>query len=208
MSAPAPALPELQIAGDVPQSDTALLLIDWINPLQFVGADALAGPAVEAAQSAARLKQALAGRGVPAIYVNDNFGAWTSDFRDLVRHCRGLKGAPAHLARLMAPRRGDLTLLKPRHSAFHATSLALLLAAMGARKLILAGVATDLCIQFSAMDAFQRGYALWVPADCTAAESVDRKLGALEWMERALKCHAQPAWAQGAGGIPIASSNA
>ncbi len=183
-----PQLPAL------PQAETVLLLVDMINPLDFDGAELLAPAALQAAVAAAALKRELGRRGVPAVYANDNFGHWQSDFRSLLAHCRRRKGAAAALARRMAPTPDDLTVLKPRHSAFHATPLALLLTRMGARQLVIAGLATDLCVQFTAMDAFQRGFALWVPADCTAAESTERKLAALSWMARALKCHVQPAW--------------
>ena len=154
----------------------------------------LAGPALQAAAAVAALKREAAARGVPAIYVNDNFGHWRSDFRSLVATCRRRKGPAARLARLLAPHARDFTVLKPRHSGFHATPLELLLERMGTRRLVVTGLATDICVQFTAMDAFLRGFALWVPADCTAAESRQRKQASLAWMARALKCHTRPAW--------------
>ena len=57
----------------------------------------------------------------------------------------------------------DLTVLKPCHSAFHATPLELLLARMHAKTLIIAGLAADICVQFTAMDAYVRGFELFVP---------------------------------------------
>lgn len=179
-------LPEL---ADLPHAPTVLLLVDFINPLQFDAAQLLAEPALQAASHAARLKRDACRRGVSTIYVNDNFGHWRSDFRDLVSHCRQLRGAAARIARLLAPRPEDLTVLKPRHSGFHATPLDMLLKRMGTQQLVIAGLSTDLCVQFTAMDAFLLGFALWVPADCSAAESPQRHEAALEWMARALKCH-------------------
>lgn len=181
-------------AAAMPRSRTALLLVDVINPLRFEGADALAAPALAAARRTARLKRALGARGVPAIYVNDNFGHWRSDFAQLVEHCLRRRGAAGELARLLAPRRGDFTVLKPRYSAFDSTPLELLLTRMASNELVVTGIATDLCVQFTAADAYVRGYALWVPADCTAAESPARKDEALRWMERALRCHVGAAW--------------
>jgi nicotinamidase-related amidase len=66
---------------------------------------------------------------------------------------------------------------------------------MGTQRLVVTGLATDLCVQFTAMDAYVRGFALWVPADCSAAEHPRRHQAALGWMARALKCHTQPAYA-------------
>ncbi|MDN3921541.1 cysteine hydrolase family protein [Roseateles violae] len=171
----------------LPRSRTVLLLVDFINPLQFDGAEALAPPALQAAAAAAALKKTLAARGVRAIYVNDNFGHWQSDFKALLAGCRRQGGAAAKLARLLAPGPDDLTVLKPRHSAFLATPLDLLLTQMQTRELVICGLATDLCVMFSAMDAFVRGYRLWLPEDCTAAESPAAKEAALQWMACALK---------------------
>ena len=104
-----------------------LLLVDLINTLQFDGAERLAPPALQAAAAVAALKRDAAARGVPAIYVNDNFGRWHSDFRALLTECRHHGGAAARLARLLAPRAEDFTVLKPRHSGFLGTPLAWLL---------------------------------------------------------------------------------
>ena len=75
---------------------TALLLIDFMNPLDFVGAKALAQRAVAAARHAAALKARLSAARVPVIYANDNFGRWRSDLKAVVRRCLepGCKGRP------------------------------------------------------------------------------------------------------------------
>lgn len=179
-----------------------LLVVDMLNPLQFDGAAALARPAVRAAGVIAALKRHLAADGVPAVYVNDNWGRWHADFAAIVAQCRACGGSAATLARRLAPGPHDLTLLKPRHSAFYGTPLALLLQQMGTRELVLTGVATDLCLMFTAMDAFERGFQLWIPSDCTAAESSARKRAALDWMGRALQARIDPA---PSGGMPFAA---
>jgi nicotinamidase-related amidase len=53
-------------------------------------------------------------------------------------------------------------------------------------------VATDICVQLTAMDGFLRGYKLQVPADCTAAESADYHKQSMAYMERVLKCDVSP----------------
>jgi nicotinamidase-related amidase len=187
--------PSRELSIELPRSRVALLVIDMINPLRFDGAEDLAEPAVAAARCTAALKRRLAGQGVPAIYVNDNFGHWRSDFQGLVALCRRGGGPSAALMRQLAPHRGDLTVLKPRHSAFFGTPLDLLLERIGARKLVITGLATDLCVQFSAADAYVHGFRLWVPEDCTAAESPERKQAALNWMRAALTCRTSAALA-------------
>lgn len=180
-----PRAPPIAAHG-LPDSPDVLLLIDYVNPLQFEEAAELAPKATRAAQATAALKSALTPRGVQTIYANDNYHTWHSEFRDLLRHCAQLPGAPAQMARTLEPTARDLTLLKPRHSAFFGTPLTLLLREMKTRRLILTGLSTDICVQFTAMDAFLHGYELWIPEDCTAAEREPYKLASLEYMRRVL----------------------
>jgi nicotinamidase-related amidase len=177
---------------ELPRSRRVLLLIDFINPLDFPKADALAGPALEAAAAAQQLARAARAQGMPVIYANDNFGRWRSDFPTMVKRLGAGRGASASMVRLLRPLRGDLTLLKPMHSAFFGTPLDILLDKMGARSVVLAGLATDICIQLTAADAFLRGLKVYAPQDCTAAESVQKKASALAYMRDILRCDTRP----------------
>lgn len=56
-----------------------------------------------------------------------------------------------------------------------------------ARRLVIGGLAADICVQLSAMDAVLRGYEVAVPSDCTAAETAEAKAQALAYMKRVLK---------------------
>lgn len=180
-------------APRLPVSDKVLILVDFINPLDFPGAETLAKPAIAAAAAAARLKARLAGQGVPTIYANDNYGIWQSDFHSLVASCLGMDGPSAEIARLLYPQADDLTILKPRHSAFFGSPLELLLDEMQARELVICGLATDICVQLTAMDAFLREYRIRVPADCTAAESTQAWKASLRYMAAILRCDVKPA---------------
>lgn len=179
-------------AEELPRSRSVLLLIDFINPMDFPGAEDLAEAAVEAARAASALKARLREAGVPAIYANDNYGGWQSDFKTLVERCAGSRDASGEMARLLRPQPGDLTVLKPRHSAFLGSPLDLLLTRIEAKELILTGVATDICVQLTAMDGFLRGFTLRVPADCCAAESAEHHKQSLAYMARILKCDTSP----------------
>lgn len=184
-----PARPRSRIgaAGELPHSETVLLLVDVINPLEFPEARRLERAALPAARATARLKARLSAAGAATVYANDNYGRWRSDFRDVYAYCVSRGGAAAELARLLAPTPDDIVILKPRHSAFYATPLDLLLTQMQARRLVVAGLAADICVQLTAMDATLRGYRLWVPRDCTAAESSELCNDALAYMRRVLK---------------------
>jgi nicotinamidase-related amidase len=165
---------------------TALLVIDFINALDFDGGERFAPAALRAARATARLRDSLP-RGIVTIYANDNFGDWTSDLRRVVAACtaRGSRGAA--MARLLAPRAGDLFVLKPRHSAFYQTPLDILLESLQVRRLILTGITTDMCVLFTANDAYVRGFELVVPPRCTAAMTPTRHREAMAYLRRVCK---------------------
>jgi nicotinamidase-related amidase len=179
----------------LPRSPRVLLLVDFINPLNFPGSEALAVGAVPAARATAKLKARLQAEGVATIYANDNYGVWQSDFHSLVSTCLGMEGPPGEIARLLYPQACDITILKPRHSAFHASPLELLLTEMEAEELVICGLATDMCVQLTAGDAFLREYPCWVPSDCNAAESARAKKASLAYMASVLKCDVRPSTA-------------
>ena len=189
-------------AEPLPKSARVLLLVDFINPLDFPSAKDIASAAVEAARITATLKRRLARQGVAVVYANDNYGVWRSDFDDGLADCLQREGEAGELARLLVPAEADLRILKPRNSAFHATPLALLLQRMETKELVIAGLATDLCVLHTAMDAHQHGFSLRVPADCTAAESPEGKRAALDTMRRHLGADTRPAAAQAPTGDP------
>lgn len=176
----------------LPQSREVLLLVDVINPLDFPTAADLLPGAAAAARAIARLKQRLARRGVAAIYANDNYGTWHSDFRDILARCRGLPGQRGEIARLLTPAPEDLVILKPQHSAFHSTPLQHLLGKMRTAQVTIVGLAADMCVMLTATDARMLGYRVWVPEDCTAAESDRRKGEALRQLHEVFKCAVRP----------------
>ena len=91
------------------------------------------------------------------------------------------------IAELLAPDKADYFVLKPKHSGFHSTSLDVLLAHLGARTLILTGIAGNFCVLFTAHDAYMRDFRLLVPRDCTASEDAADNRHALEHMANVCK---------------------
>ncbi|TGI06143.1 cysteine hydrolase family protein, partial [Escherichia coli] len=57
---------------------------------------------------------------------------------------------------------------------------------LGAKTLILTGLTADICVLFTAADAFLRDYNVVVPRDCTASASETEKENALKYIERVL----------------------
>jgi nicotinamidase-related amidase len=174
--------------GNAPdKSDIVLLLIDVINDLEFEGGEELLRNALPAARNIARLKERAHQAGVPIIYANDNFGRWRSDFHKIVEHCLRdqVRGEP--IAELLKPDDDDYFVLKPKHSGFFSTTLDLLLEYLGARTLILTGIAGNNCVLFTANDAYMRDYKLLIPSDCTASISQTDNDNALRQMQEVLK---------------------
>ena len=130
--------------------------------------------------------------GIPAIYINDNFGKWRSDFRTLVAHCVKDNVPGRDVARLLKPTRDDYFVLKPKHSAFYLTTLDLLLTSLGVRTVILTGIAGNNCVLFSANDAYMRDLKLVVPADCVASNTHEENAYALKQMQTVLKADVRP----------------
>jgi nicotinamidase-related amidase len=170
----------------------ALLLIDWINDLEFDGGDQLFPQALAAAKATTALRKRAKQARVPVIYCNDNFGKWRSDFRSLLEHVLQdeVRGKP--IGELLKPDEEDYFVLKPKHSAFHSTSLEVLLAHLGVRTLILTGIAGNFCVLFTAHDAYMRDFKLVVPRDCSASEGDADHRHALEHMNKACKADIGP----------------
>jgi nicotinamidase-related amidase len=96
------------------------------------------------------------------------------------------------VTRLLRPDSLDYFVLKPKHSGFFSTTLDLLLEHLRARSLILCGLLTDVCVLFTAQDAYMRGYKLVVPADCVAARTPAESARALAHMRRVLDADTRP----------------
>jgi nicotinamidase-related amidase len=169
------------------RTKTALLLIDVINDLNFPEADALLQLALPMAKSLANLKRRARRSGIATIYVNDNFGRWKSDFRRIVEHCVSKQSRGAVISRLLRPKEYDYFVLKPMHSGFYSTTLEVLLKYLEVDTLILTGIATNICVLLTANDAYMRGYHLYVPRDCVAANTVNDNEYALGQMRNLLK---------------------
>lgn len=122
-----------------------------------------------------------------AIHANDHEGRWQARSDALQVQLRAQDKLAAEIAQRRQPGPSDLFLLKPRHCAFLGTPLDLVLKKMGARRLVLVGLPTDICLQFTAMDAYLRGDEQRVPGDCTAALDTGHKRASLASMRRVLK---------------------
>ncbi|MEU8357057.1 isochorismatase family cysteine hydrolase [Nonomuraea sp. NPDC048882] len=161
----------------------ALVVIDMLNPYDHQDAEPLAekaaaivGPLAELVASADEHDD------VELVYVNDNYGDFAADRREIEE--RALKGRRPDLVRPVLPPPGCAFLPKVRHSVFFGTSLEYLLSRIRVRTVVLAGQVTEQCVLYSALDAYVRDYDLTVPTDCVAAIHDDLGEAALRMMER------------------------
>ncbi|UJR09799.1 hypothetical protein I4U23_014025 [Adineta vaga] len=179
--------------GMVPDHhETALLLIDVINHLDFEGNEELLKVAEQIGKQIASLKEAARKAGIPVIYVNDNFGRWTSDFHNVIEYVIKENKPGKCLAKLLLPNDEDYFVLKPKHSAFYCTPLDILLNHLGTETLILAGFAGNICVLFTANDAYMRNFKLIVPKDCIGSNTSEENAAALEQMKNILKADIRP----------------
>lgn len=148
---------------------TALLIIDMFSRFDFPGADELAPAAEKAARQIRRLRDHFDDRKWPVIYANDNFSDWKRDFRQQVEQCQRDGGAAARIATALSPRPGHYFVLKPKHSAFLASPLPILLAKLGVRRLWLTGMKADSCVLATALDANAREFEVVIALEAVAA---------------------------------------
>ena len=176
----------------VPVAGTALLLIDVINDLDFEGSRVLVEQAEPMALRLAALKRRCTAAGIPSIYINDNFGRWRSDFRQTVAHCTRPSSPGRLVSRRLRPKRTDYFVLKPKHSGFYDTTLDTLLDDLGIRRVILTGIAGNICVLFTANDAYMRELEVWAPADCIVSNTVEENDHALRQIESVMKGNVTP----------------
>jgi nicotinamidase-related amidase len=173
-------------------SATALLIIDMINDLDFRAGETMRPAALDAARAIQSLCGEARQANVPIVYVNDNYGQWHSERSLIVEHCRRSGSAGREIVDMLEPAEDDFFVIKPQFSGFYSTYLPALLPRLGASRLILTGIAADICVLFTAGDAHMREYELWVPADCVASVAPERTDWALDIMAKSMAAEIRP----------------
>ena len=100
---------------------------------------------------------------------------------EMPRCLTGSWGADFYAVR---PAAGDPVVIKHRYSAILNTELDGLLKSRGIRSLLLAGVATDTCVESTGRDAYFIDYYVSILSDCCGAASESDHLGALKRFDR------------------------
>lgn len=171
--------------GEGRESQTALLVVDMLNPYEHEDSEPLAERVAETLPGIEALLESAKGAEIPVVYVNDNFGDWNSSVEELTGRAR--QGAHPELVEPILPPDGASFVIKARHSTFYETPLEYLLDEMGVDRLVLAGQVTEQCILYSALDAYVRHFRVAIPIDAVAAIHDHLAEAALELMERNMR---------------------
>lgn len=179
--------------GNAPESSPiALLIIDVISDFDFPSGDKLLENTKPIVENILDLRRKADRAKIPVIYINDNFGKWQSDFKNLLRHASSKASKGSAVANRLKPRAKDYFVLKPKHSGFYSTTLDLLLAYLKVKTLILTGLTADICVLFTANDAYLRDFKIIIPRDCVASAEAAEKEKALQYIERVLDADTRP----------------
>ncbi len=151
---------------------SALLICDMLNTFDFPEAKQLIKPACKAAKNILEIKNKFKKKKWPVIYVNDNFGQWRSNWKEIYTLCTNEKCLGKEIAQLLKPDDDDYFVLKPKHSGFYLTSLEVLLEQLKITNLVITGIAGNICVLFTAHDAHMRDYDVTVYKKCIASNTL------------------------------------
>ena len=160
---------------------TALLIMDMIKKLDFPEGKQLFKQALPVAKQILKVKNRCKKKKIPVIYVNDNYGQWRSSWHEVFDACSN------EISHILRPEDDDYFVLKPQYSGFYSTNLEVLLHELKIKKLIITGMAGNICILYTANDAYMRGFDVHVPGNCVVSNSKADNNYALEQLQQVQK---------------------
>lgn len=146
----------------------ALIVCDMLNDFVKKGAPLEVPAARTVIRDVKKEIQRARKNRIPVIYCCDAHKNNDPEFALWPRHAvEGTEGA--RVIKQLEPQEGDYVVTKTRYAGFYKTSLDTLLKRLGVNRLIITGVATNICILYTAADAYMRGYKVTIPRRCVAA---------------------------------------
>jgi ureidoacrylate peracid hydrolase len=173
---------------------SALIVVDMQNDFcHDDGASAKHGldvrPTQEMAPRLVALIEAARAADLTVIYLvnmHDEWSdsaSWTERFgKGSLQICRTGSWGAAFYA--VSPRSDERVVPKHRYNGFVGTDLDLILRAHGITTLFFTGVATNICVETTARDAFVRDYRVVMIRDCLAGSSIAEHEASLRTLER------------------------
>ncbi|CAB1130056.1 putative enzyme of isochorismatase family [Candidatus Hydrogenisulfobacillus filiaventi] len=155
---------------------TALVLIDLQRGI--VGMPTEPYPAQVVVARAAELAEACRAAGAPVLLVHvsaapDGKDALRPEADEPLMRAGTLPEDWDQLVPEVGPKPGDLVITKRQWGAFYGTELDLELRRRGIRTIILGGIATNIGVESTARDAYERGYQQVFAEDAMAARSAE-----------------------------------
>lgn len=167
-----------------------LLLVDVQG--DYLQHPSLQPTAAELIRALSQLLQNCRQAGVPILHSQTQIGPGSQNpmpHRQKEAHPLCVLGTPGCAPQSeLAPRSGETVLSKPFFSAFSQTDLQPVLQRAQIQNLIVAGVYTHACVQATVLDAYQRGYQVWVPRDGVASNQSLHAQLSLDWLS-SRACH-------------------
>jgi len=163
----------------------ALLVIDMLNDFLLEGAPLEVTGAREIIPFLKKHIEAARQGGVPVIYICDSHTSGDPEFEVWPEHAVS-GSAGAGVVDELEPLPGDIIVRKTSYSGFYNTDLEEILRDHNVRQLTIAGVCTSICVLYTAVDAFMRGYDVEVPDDSVAGLSPEDHTFALRQIREVL----------------------
>ncbi|MFD1039916.1 isochorismatase family cysteine hydrolase [Virgibacillus byunsanensis] len=170
--------------------NAAIIFVDIINDFDFIGGDKLLKNTKDILPNLKKLKDYGKKNDIPLIYLNDHYGMWQADFDKIINYCKNESNQ--EIIDKLKPDKEDYFFIKPQHSAFFQTPLQSLLVELEITTLLMAGIAGDICILFSAKDAYMYQYNMHIPKNCMVSEEKESNEYALSLMHSVMKAKLDP----------------
>jgi nicotinamidase-related amidase len=158
-----------------------LLAVDLFGDFGHPDGERLLRSLRERQEGFTRTLAAARERQVPVLFANDTRGVWDGDARGLVEGA--LSGPGGDVLRLLRPQPDESFVVKPRYSAFDLTPLTLVLEQLRVERILLIGIATEMCVAQTAIDARERGFKVTVVTGACATTDEQIEATALRYLE-------------------------
>jgi ureidoacrylate peracid hydrolase len=181
-------------------ADTAVIMIDMQNMyLEQEKRDRFGWPPIfrfdEVVAECAQLLDAARAQGLPIIYTRQVQRADGADMTPSMRKLRASvpeaeedlvdtrpDGWAAEILDAVAPQPGDVVLDKLRWDAFFRTELDVILRNLAVRRLVIAGLQTNVCVETTSRSAMMMGFEVAVPEDAVSTDGESLHVNALDAM--------------------------
>lgn len=163
----------------------ALIIADMLNDFVYEGAPLEVPSARVIINNIRREIQKARKKQIPIIYCCDAHKKEDPEFELWPSHAvKGTEGS--RVIEQLKPQKEDYVIEKASYSCFYKTSLDKLLKQLNRTHLIITGVVTNICILYTAAEAYMRGYKVIIPQNCVAALTQKEHQFALQQMKRVL----------------------